>query len=697
VSKPARLLLVLGAVLLLAGVLAGVVNREVLDGDRFADHVDAIRQDDAVSREIGAALTDEILQAEPDLVVARPAVESAVTTLVRSPAFGPAVRKMVTGIHDAVLAGDGSVVLRLADVGAVLVAALQTVAPELASHLPADLDVTLAQFGGQGPDSTPIRYAHFVEVLSWLLPLLALLCFGGAVLLGRDRGKGLRTVGYAVAGSGLVAGAGVFIAAFVASRVDTDTLEAALGVAVWNELSTPLWVASGLLVAAGYVLVIAWTLRVGVDRRAYARQGLGWLGSPSGTPDVRAAHGAVLLVVGVAAVVQPVTVVKIVVVAAGFVLATQGVVELVDVLRRLGGVRGWLPRVLEGPTARAVVLGITGLVVVAGLVVFNARTPSSALPPLAAQPGTACNGHDELCDRRFDAVAFPATHNSMSAADEPRWFLADQPTGLVNQLDDGIRVFLIDTWPGQTTSRDGLVATADVSRAKAVAEAEDTYGPDVVASALRLRDATGLTPTGPVEPYLCHAMCELGSTKLIDSMKQVKDWLDAHPREVVTLFVQDEVSPKDFAEDMDSAGLVPMTRTHDAGAPWPTLREMISSGKRLVVLAENRGGGTTYPWLLQGFDQVQDTPYDAKKPSDFSCKRLRGPADAALFLVNHWLNNPQRRVSDATAVNAADVLGPRLDQCKKERQHIPNFVAVDYYTRGDLLEEVDRLNRLDHQ
>ncbi len=33
----------------------------------------------------------------------------------------------------------------------------------------------------------------------------------------------------------------------------------------------------------------------------------------------------------------------------------------------------------------------------------------------------------------------------------------------------------------------------------------------VVESAMRLRDAASLTPTGPVEPYLCHGYCELGS------------------------------------------------------------------------------------------------------------------------------------------------------------------------------------------
>src|SRR5215471_3110579 len=55
-----------------------------------------------------------------------------------------------------------------------------------------------------------------------------------------------------------------------------------------------------------------------------------------------------------------------------------------------------------------------------------------------------CNGHTELCDRRFDQVAFPGTHNSMSNQDEG-WLIPNQIHGLTQQLEDGIRVFLIDT------------------------------------------------------------------------------------------------------------------------------------------------------------------------------------------------------------------------------------------------------------
>src|SRR5690349_7949249 len=126
--------------------------------------------------------------------------------------------------------------------------------------------------------------------------------------------------------------------------------------------------------------------------------------------------------------------------------------------------------------------------------------------------GDACNGHAELCARPYDDVAFAATHNAMSAASERGWLFAEQPDGIVDQLDHGIRVLLIDSWYGQSTDRRGIVATADKQRQEAFEQARQEFGEAPVRAALRVRRAAGLEPSGEVRPYLCHAMCELGST-----------------------------------------------------------------------------------------------------------------------------------------------------------------------------------------
>jgi hypothetical protein len=282
----------------------------------------------------------------------------------------------------------------------------------------------------------------------------------------------------------------------------------------------------------------------------------------------------------------------------------------------------------------------------------------------------------------------------MSAASEPGWFFPEQPDGIIDQLDYGIRVLLIDTWYGQRTDRRGIVATADKSRKEALEQARADFGSRPVAAALRARSALGLAPTGDVRTYLCHAMCELGSTLWLDNLRAVKDWLDLHPREVVTLFVQDEVAPVDTARVVEESGLKPYVYTPAEDGSWPTLGEMVDAGTRLVVLMENEGGGELLPWLIPGFEVVQDTPYLFKSPDDFSCEPNRGDADASLFLVNHWIDDWRRVPQNSALVNARAVLLPRLEECEAERGQLPNFVAVDYYDRGDLLGVVDELNGL---
>ncbi|MBA2952214.1 hypothetical protein GON03_19540 [Nocardioides sp. MAH-18] len=357
-----------------------------------------------------------------------------------------------------------------------------------------------------------------------------------------------------------------------------------------------------------------------------------------------------------------------------------------------------------------VVLVAAGTVLAVGLLLVGAvwltwddqSGPASSAPPASPSPTTstapttpegACNGHVELCDRAYDAVAQLATHNSMAAAAEPGWFFAEQPDGIIEQLDHGVRVLLVDSWYGQSTDRPGVVATAGQSRAEAVREARGQWGEVAVRAALRAQGATGLAPRGPVRPYLCHAMCELGSTVWERSLRDLKAWLDAHPREVVTMFVQDEVTPEDTAAVVEDAGLLPYV-TDPPEDGWPTLGEMVDSGQRLVVLMENHGGGAAYPWLLQGFDWVQDTPYLFTDPAEFSCEPNRGEPDASIFLVNHWIKSKTRIAEYAAAVNARDVLGPRLAECAAERRMLPNYVAVDYYDLGDALALVDELNGL---
>ena len=76
--------------------------------------------------------------------------------------------------------------------------------------------------------------------------------------------------------------------------------------------------------------------------------------------------------------------------------------------------------------------------------------------------------------------------------------------------------------------------------------------------------------------YLCHTFCELGATPLADGLEDIHEFLATHPAEVVVMVNQDYVTPADFVEAVDDAGLTPLRVQGLARGPqWPTLREMI--------------------------------------------------------------------------------------------------------------------------
>jgi hypothetical protein len=77
-----------------------------------------------------------------------------------------------------------------------------------------------------------------------------------------------------------------------------------------------------------------------------------------------------------------------------------------------------------------------------------------------------------------------------------------------------------------------------------------------------------------------------------------------------------------------------------------------------------------------------------------TCDPNRGPDDAPLFLMNHWVSRIAPDRQTAAIVNAHDAVVGRARRCATERGRLPNFVAVDFYGIGDVFDAVDELNGL---
>ncbi len=326
--------------------------------------------------------------------------------------------------------------------------------------------------------------------------------------------------------------------------------------------------------------------------------------------------------------------------------------------------RNRIPRVVQFAAGVAIV--VTVALLPPPLNVFARIRPVAAAVPIA------CNGHRQLCSLTFDQVVFPATHNSMAAA-ETGFQRPSQQFGIRRQLEDGIRMLLIDSHHWETKD--------DLARIKAKLSPEQWA---------KLSASLTEPDEAPAGVFLCHVLCGAGSVPLEDALMEIRSFLETHPHEVVGLFFEDYVSGSETAAAFDAVKLTPLVYTHAAGAPWPTLREMIGANQRLVVFSEHGGGEPA--WYQPGWANVQDTRYDVTKPEAFTCALNRGTNSRPLLLLNHWIARGDPSPEDAERVNAYDFLLHRAQRCEAERRRVANFVAVNFYERGDLFRVVDALN-----
>jgi hypothetical protein len=302
----------------------------------------------------------------------------------------------------------------------------------------------------------------------------------------------------------------------------------------------------------------------------------------------------------------------------------------------------------------------------------------------------ACNGSPRLCDRRLDQVVFPTTHNSMSGANVDGWMFPNQSADMQEQLAAGIRGFLIDAHYAVPVG--DRVRTELDSTGAAVAKYAAVVGPEGLDAAMRIRARMQGEPTGDRDIYMCHGFCELGALKLVPALEDMRDFLVENPNEVVVMVIQDEgVSPQDIERCFEESGLIDFVYRGPARPPWPTLREMVETDQRVLVMAENDTTGVS--WYHPAFALLQETPYTFHTPDEFSNKPNRGGTSGSLALLNHWIETtPMPKPSNAAIVNSHDFLMKRIRAFQKERGRLPNLVAVDFYGTGDLVQVVRELN-----
>eukprot|EP00933_Yihiella_yeosuensis_P037006 TRINITY_DN30848_c0_g1_i1.p1 TRINITY_DN30848_c0_g1~~TRINITY_DN30848_c0_g1_i1.p1 ORF type:complete len:804 (+),score=86.88 TRINITY_DN30848_c0_g1_i1:200-2413(+) len=319
----------------------------------------------------------------------------------------------------------------------------------------------------------------------------------------------------------------------------------------------------------------------------------------------------------------------------------------------------------------------------------------SALSPASAYkvpcPG-CCNLQLDNCRKRVDEVSFATTHNSMSSSVQ-EWTFANNIHPLEASLNAGIRALMLDVHYNWLYN-----ATSDEKRR-------------------------------PTPVHLCHGLCALGHSLLLDTFVVIKSFLDKHPREVIVLIFEQYVATDSIIRELETAGLIPfVTYAHpNASTPWPTLQALIDNGTRLIILSDKgrsyRGavhpdnGAAQIPiqnlpadhaqktnvgWWHYMWNYMVETPYQYStldkikndtsmnrgkvSLTDLSQKAPLGNQAHRLTIVNHFISNPMPCRQCAAAVNEEGLLKKRMTQCRDAWAHQVNFPTVDFWSIGSIVD-----------
>jgi hypothetical protein len=683
---------VLSVVALAAGAILLYLRVELLDEEGFADRaVEAVR-DPQVRATIADRVVVAAIDVEPDLLSARPLLESAVRGAIDTPAFEGLVRAAAINAHRVLFdEEEPTVAVDIADAAELIVPAVRSVDPELAEELPERLAAPLATLDRRAFASDTIEFADQVRFLAVVLPLLGLGLLGAAVFLSDHRGLALRRAPLAVAAAG-----GLVLLALALAEPDATRRVQGLTLGQANEAIDDAWDAllGPLRTAALATVIVALGIALLVSPRA-ARL-LAPLGpaarSLAATPRgraVRGLRGVGLLAAGAVVVTADSDVVQAAGFVLGAVLVAWGSADLI------GAVAGPVPArraarpALSLPGAR--VAAVLALLLAAGagaaaILSDDGGRGATASGP-AERPAT-CNGESELCERRLNEVVFAGTHNSMSAADEPGWLFANQRHSIEDQLDDGIRLFLLDPHWGVPVAGN-RVRTDLEAEGMSRNRAAKALGPEAVRTAERLAGRVGAgNLSGARQVWLCHSLCELGATKMSAALDSYRDWLDEHPGELLVLLIEPSVPAWAVELQFKRAGLLARVARLRRDRPLPTLGTLLERGRQLVVLGERDTGDL--PWYLEAFDFIQDTPLGSRATS--SCARSRGDADSPILMLNHWVDDFPPRPSANARVNSSEEIVARARRCERRRRLPVSLIAVDHYDRGGVAAAASELN-----
>lgn len=170
------------------------------------------------------------------------------------------------------------------------------------------------------------------------------------------------------------------------------------------------------------------------------------------------------------------------------------------------------------------------------------------------------------------------------------------------------------------------------------------------------------------------------ATPFIDQLLTIKRSLENKPDKILTLFLDFNVNINELSLLIDESGLQPYLFEYGERREWPAIKEMVESGKRLVIfcMQEHRNSPD---WLHYVWDYAVEPYYSIMEVPVFLGEFLKGDPKNDLLIYNDYNIVNKTGTNNAAFFNATEnpYLIEHVKSVWKSTGKTPNFIFLDRY------------------
>jgi hypothetical protein len=270
--------------------------------------------------------------------------------------------------------------------------------------------------------------------------------------------------------------------------------------------------------------------------------------------------------------------------------------------------------------------------------------------------GDCCNGLESNCNLKPSEILWPTVHNAMHDG-----LLGNNKAPLEEALEAGYRGLMLDV----CTCENELV--------------------------------------------FCHGVCTVGVRTFDEVIPNINKFLNQNPTEIILINFEISVNtptPLQIWNEISKYnGMNNKVYIHNANK-FPTMKELQDSSKRLLLFQHNgidctntNTNGCTNR-IPEFHKYTLETNWDFQNEAAIenysqSCVGTRGTSSTQdFYLINHFVTTfLGASLSASKEINQRAALEERITECEKITKQTTNFLAVDFWQQGDLLEVAQEINK----